>query len=65
MHTTPFLRNISRTTSLTPSAALLERVKRPAYLQRLARPEDLVPMFKHDDYVGILNAFGMFIDLQK
>ncbi|KAJ3746818.1 hypothetical protein DFH05DRAFT_1486771 [Lentinula detonsa] len=46
MHTTPFLRNISRTTSLTPSAALLERVKRPAYLQRLARPEDLVPMFK-------------------
>ncbi|KAJ3731440.1 acyl-CoA carboxylate CoA-transferase [Lentinula guzmanii] len=52
MHTTPFLRNISRTTSLTPSAALLERVKRPAYLQRLARPEDLVPMFKHDDYIG-------------
>ncbi|KAJ3932667.1 MAG: acyl-CoA carboxylate CoA-transferase [Lentinula lateritia] len=52
MHTTPFLRNVSRATSLTPSAALLERVKRPGYLQKLAKPEDLVPMFKHDDYIG-------------
>ncbi|KAJ4481890.1 acyl-CoA carboxylate CoA-transferase [Lentinula aciculospora] len=52
MHTTPLLRNLNRVTSLTPSAALLERVKRPAYLQRLARPDDLVPMFKDDDYIG-------------
>ncbi|KAJ3813537.1 acyl-CoA carboxylate CoA-transferase [Lentinula lateritia] len=52
MHTTPFLRNVGRATSLTPSAALLERVKRPGYLQKLAKPEDLVPMFKHDDYIG-------------
>ncbi|KAE9398209.1 acyl-CoA carboxylate CoA-transferase [Gymnopus androsaceus JB14] len=51
MYTTPIVRNVSRTT-LTPSAALLERVQRPAYLKRLARPEDLVPLFKDDDYIG-------------
>lgn len=41
MRTTPILRNLSR-----PSAALLDRVRRPAYLAKLAQPEDLVPLFK-------------------
>ncbi|KIK50711.1 hypothetical protein GYMLUDRAFT_252745 [Collybiopsis luxurians FD-317 M1] len=45
MDYTSILRNASRT-SLTPSAALLERIKRPAYLARIARREDLVPLFK-------------------
>lgn len=45
MRTTPILRNVGRS-SLTPSAALAERVRRPGYLAKLAKPEDLVPLFK-------------------
>ncbi|KAF9482971.1 hypothetical protein BDN70DRAFT_874389 [Pholiota conissans] len=49
MRCTPFLRNISTT---KPSAKLLERVRRPGYLAKLVRPEELAPLFKNDDYIG-------------
>ncbi|KAF6742088.1 hypothetical protein DFP72DRAFT_979565 [Ephemerocybe angulata] len=38
--------------ALKPSAALQERVRRPAFLNKLARAEDLAPLFKNDDYIG-------------
>ncbi|EAU82276.1 acyl-CoA carboxylate CoA-transferase [Coprinopsis cinerea okayama7 len=38
--------------ALKPSAALLERVRRPAFLNKLAKPEDLAPLFRNDDYIG-------------
>lgn len=44
------IRNSAST--LTPSAALRERVRRPAYLKKLASPSDLAPLFKNDDYIG-------------
>ncbi|KAF9043348.1 hypothetical protein BJ165DRAFT_1484400 [Panaeolus papilionaceus] len=34
------------------SAGLRERVARPAYLNKMASPEELAPLFKHDDYIG-------------
>ncbi|KAG5637606.1 Acetyl-CoA hydrolase [Sphagnurus paluster] len=34
------------------SAALRERVRRPALLKKLADPTDLAPLFKNDDYIG-------------
>lgn len=34
------------------SAALRERVRRPAHLSKLANPRDLAPLFKNDDYIG-------------
>ncbi|KAJ3935753.1 MAG: acyl-CoA carboxylate CoA-transferase [Lentinula lateritia] len=43
------LRNIGR---VAPSAAVVERVRRPAYLSKIANAEDLVPLFKNDDYIG-------------
>ncbi|KAF5344316.1 hypothetical protein D9756_011310 [Leucocoprinus leucothites] len=50
MRFTPLLRNLKP--SMTASAALRERVRRPAFLERLARAEDLAPLFKNDDYIG-------------
>ncbi|KAL0569999.1 acetyl-CoA hydrolase [Marasmius crinis-equi] len=49
MKVTPCLRNASVS---GPSAALRERVRRPAYLKKLAKPSDLAPLFKNDDYIG-------------
>ncbi|KIM37155.1 hypothetical protein M413DRAFT_448664 [Hebeloma cylindrosporum] len=48
MRSTPFLRNLASATPRlsTPSAALRERVKRPAYFNKLSNPEDLAPLFK-------------------
>ncbi|KAF5376908.1 hypothetical protein D9615_007351 [Tricholomella constricta] len=46
MRVTPFLRQNSQSVS----AALRERVRRPALLRKLADPADLVPLFKNDDY---------------
>jgi acetyl-CoA hydrolase len=37
---------------LTASAALKARVRRPSLLQKLARPEDLLPLFPNGAYVG-------------
>ncbi|EDR04672.1 uncharacterized protein LACBIDRAFT_252427 [Laccaria bicolor S238N-H82] len=48
MRATPLLRNAPA----TASAALRERVRRPAYLSKLAHPKDLAPLFKNDDYIG-------------
>ncbi|GAA5907766.1 hypothetical protein JCM5296_004529 [Sporobolomyces johnsonii] len=38
--------------SVQASAALRGRVARPTYLEKLAKPEDLVPHFKDGDYIG-------------
>ncbi|GAA5856386.1 hypothetical protein JCM8547_008719 [Rhodosporidiobolus lusitaniae] len=38
--------------SLQASAALKARVARPSYLAKLARPEDLVLLFRDGDYIG-------------
>ncbi|KAK7453282.1 acetyl-CoA hydrolase [Stygiomarasmius scandens] len=46
MRATPLLRNV------TPSAALRERVRRPGYFSKLAKPSDLAPLFKNGDYIG-------------
>ncbi|KAF9064280.1 hypothetical protein BDP27DRAFT_173523 [Rhodocollybia butyracea] len=51
MRVSPFLRNVN-VGRVTPSAALIERVRRPAYLSKLAKAEDLAPLFKNDDYIG-------------
>ncbi|KAJ7878987.1 hypothetical protein B0H14DRAFT_2710106 [Mycena olivaceomarginata] len=51
MRSTPLVKNVS----FKPSAAssiLRDRVRRPAFLQKLAEPADLAPLFKHDDYIG-------------
>ncbi|KAF8640176.1 hypothetical protein AX16_010231 [Volvariella volvacea WC 439] len=50
MRFTPRLRLAHPVKAISP--ALRERVRRPAYLERLALPEDLAPLFKHDDYIG-------------
>lgn len=39
-------------TASAPSALLKERVRRPALLKKIARAEDLVPLFKDDDWMG-------------
>jgi acetyl-CoA hydrolase len=49
MRTTPFLRNISTPRLSTPNAALRERVRRPAYFNKLTTAEDLAPLFKVSD----------------
>ncbi|KAJ7593881.1 acyl-CoA carboxylate CoA-transferase [Mycena floridula] len=46
----PSVRTLS--TNLAASAALRERVRRPALLKRLADPAALAPLFKNDDYIG-------------
>lgn len=38
--------------STGPSAALKERVRRPALFNKLAKPEDLVKLFKNGDSIG-------------
>ncbi|KAG6843668.1 Acetyl-CoA hydrolase [Tephrocybe sp. NHM501043] len=48
MRVTPCLRQ----NTLSVSAALRERVRRPALLKKIAKPEDLAPLFKNDDYIG-------------
>ncbi|KAG5640505.1 Acetyl-CoA hydrolase, partial [Asterophora parasitica] len=48
MRATPFLRQNAQSVS----AALRERVRRPALLKKLADPADLAPLFKNDDYIG-------------
>ena len=35
-----------------PSQLLRSRVRRPSYLQKLAQPSDLIPLFPHNAYVG-------------
>jgi len=47
MRFTPLVRNAKY------SQTLSQRVRRPAYLQRLARAEDLPPLFQDGDYVCI------------
>ncbi|KAJ6526251.1 hypothetical protein DFH09DRAFT_1285948 [Mycena vulgaris] len=44
MRASPLRRNIS--------SVLRERVRRPAFLEKLAEPSDLAPLFKNDDYIG-------------
>ncbi|KAL0948580.1 hypothetical protein HGRIS_011139 [Hohenbuehelia grisea] len=46
MRITPTLRSAAGV-----SAALKERVRRPSMFTKLARAEDLAPLFKNDDYV--------------
>ncbi|KAF8060678.1 hypothetical protein FPV67DRAFT_1609443 [Lyophyllum atratum] len=48
MRTTQFLRS----NGPSVSAALRERVRRPALLKKVADPADLAPLFKNDDYIG-------------
>ncbi|KAF9456296.1 hypothetical protein BDZ94DRAFT_1276026 [Collybia nuda] len=48
MRVTPLLRQ----NSPSISAALRERVRRPALLRKIAHPSDLAPLFKNDDYIG-------------
>ena len=52
MRFTPVVRNAKS------SQALSQRVRRPAYLQRLARAEDLPPLFRDGDYVYISLAIS-------
>lgn len=40
---------VLRSASAQASAALRERVRRPALLSKLAKPEDLAPLFKNGD----------------
>ncbi|KAJ7029394.1 hypothetical protein C8F04DRAFT_962960 [Mycena alexandri] len=51
MRATPRVRNLVFKPS-SASSVLRERVRRPAFLEKLAQPEDLVPLFKNDDYIG-------------
>lgn len=37
---------------MAASALLRSRVKRPSYLSKLAKPEDLVPLFPNGSYIG-------------
>ncbi|KAF8591681.1 acyl-CoA carboxylate CoA-transferase [Ramaria rubella] len=49
----PLRRSLDFTsTAEAPSAALQKRVRRPALLNKLANPSDLVPLFRHDDWLG-------------
>lgn len=60
MKPTLYVRNASKAAGkVKPSAALLERVRRPAYLNKLADPADLAPLFKHDDYIGMSGFTGV------
>lgn len=46
-----FLSSLSFIT-MAASALLRSRVKRPSYLSKLAKPEDLVPLFPNGSYIG-------------
>ena len=37
---------------MAASALLKSRVRRPSYLQKLAKAEDLIDLFPHNTYVG-------------
>lgn len=37
---------------MSASALLKSRIRRPSYLTKLAKPEDLVSLFPHDAYIG-------------
>lgn len=37
---------------MSASALLKARVRRPSYLQKLAKAEDLIPLFPNDTYIG-------------
>lgn len=37
---------------MAASAVLRNRVKRPSYLNKLAKPEDLVDLFPNGSYIG-------------
>jgi len=55
-------RNIQFTsTAGPPSVALKERVRRPALFNKLARAEDLVGLFRHDDWMGWSGFTGMSV----
>lgn len=43
---------MSPSSILQASAALKARVRRPSLLNKLAHPEDLIPLFPHGAYVG-------------
>lgn len=46
----PFRGVISAT--MAASALLRSRVRRPSYLQKLAKAEDLIDLFPHNSYIG-------------
>jgi len=37
---------------MAASALLKSRVRRPSYLDKLAKVDDLIPLFPHGSYVG-------------
>ncbi|KAJ7080425.1 hypothetical protein B0H15DRAFT_857089 [Mycena belliarum] len=51
MRSTPRILNLVFRPS-SASSVLRERVRRPAFLEKLAEPSDLAPLFQHDDYIG-------------
>ncbi|KAJ7137925.1 hypothetical protein C8R44DRAFT_766496 [Mycena epipterygia] len=51
MRVTPLLRNIPYKPS-SASSVLRDRVRRATFLEKLAEPSDLAPLFKNDDYIG-------------
>ncbi|KAJ7154191.1 hypothetical protein C8R46DRAFT_1118968 [Mycena filopes] len=51
MRATLLVRNLAFKPS-SASSVLRERVRRPAFLEKLCEPEDLIPLFKNDDYIG-------------
>jgi len=44
--------NMASSALLTASAALKSRVRRPSLLNKLAHPEDLIPLFPNGAYIG-------------
>lgn len=49
----PLLRSVTfNSTAGPPSTLLKERVRRTALLDKLAQPQDLVGLFRHDDWLG-------------
>ncbi|KAK7038258.1 putative acetyl-CoA hydrolase [Favolaschia claudopus] len=51
MRATPLSRNLVFRPS-SASSVLRDRVRRPAFLEKLVEPDDLAPLFKNDDYIG-------------
>ncbi|KAF7295678.1 Acyl-CoA carboxylate CoA-transferase [Mycena indigotica] len=51
MRRTALTRNINFRPS-TASSVLRDRVRRPAFLEKLADPKDLAPLFRDDDYIA-------------
>jgi acetyl-CoA hydrolase len=44
---------------LKASAALIERVRRPSLLKKLAHAEDLIPLFPNGAYIGWSGVTGV------